>query len=139
MGEHRHEEVEAFAHTFAPDRSRRRVRLPLTWLWTGLVLLVAGSLIVGMAVASAAGVLPRNGFVGIRTTATMATESAWERGNRAGAALNLLAGVGLSVVGAWLLRGRPSPQRTRLFATVGAVGFGVLALVAAFIGDRAAQ
>ena len=57
----------------------------------GVLILVAGRL-------SAAGRLPRNGFVGIRIPSTMRSDRAWLAGHRAGAFALTMAGGGSAVI-----------------------------------------
>ena len=57
--------------------------------------------------------LPRNGLVGMRTRATMASDAAWNAAHRASAWSIALTGVVLLVGGVWLLLARRSPDATR--------------------------
>ena len=50
---------------------------------------------------------------------------------------SLLGGLCLLATSAWLLRSRPTPQRTRLIVAVGALAFGACVLVSAYVANRA--
>lgn len=59
----------------------------------GAVFSAAGVVLLVMAALGAKGTLPRNGFAGIRTHKTMASDEAWNVGHRAAAGYTAVAGV----------------------------------------------
>lgn len=71
--------------------------------------------------------LPRNGLVGMRTRATMASDAAWNAAHRASAWSIALTGLVLLVGGIWLLLDRRSPESTR--NVVLGISLAVLAVV----------
>lgn len=108
-------------------------------------LLVGGSLVVGgvvlLAIAwlSFGGRLPRNGSVGIRTGATMASEAAWRRAHLAAAPWTMAQGVVLGAGGAWVLVRRPSERATAVATVAVVVVLGVLVAVAVVVATTAAE
>jgi len=114
-------------------------------------LIVASVLMLALGVASlwvarraAAGTLPRNDLVGIRTAATRASDAAWIAAHRAGAAdLRWIGVVALvTAVLIWPTLGMPEGAREIALAVVvlgGAALVLVFSLRAAVVGGRAAR
>ena len=69
----------------------------------GVLLIVAGGALVEVGRRSLDGTLPRNGWVGIRTTATMANDEAWHAAHRASGRWLQVSGVVPIAVGVLLL------------------------------------
>jgi hypothetical protein len=75
---------------------------------SGWLLAAVGAIIAVVACLGAGGRLPRNRIVGMRTSATLATDEAWKAAHRASAwSLGVAAVLTLSC-GVWLLVSRPS-------------------------------
>jgi len=114
-------------------------------------LIIASALMLALGVASlwmarraAAGTLPRNNVVGIRTPATRASDAAWVAAHRAGAAdLRRIGVVALmTAVLIWVTLGMPQGTREIALAVVvlgGAALILVFSLRAAAVGGRAAR
>ncbi|MCQ9367819.1 SdpI family protein [Brevibacterium sp. 91QC2O2] len=66
---------------------------------TGIVLLLAGALIVVMAIMAGIGKLGMNPLVGIRVAPLMRSEEAWRIGHKAGAPALIVAGIGAMIGG----------------------------------------
>lgn len=71
----------------------------MPWTFLAVVMLVSGAVLCYIGFRSARGQLPRNRFAGVRTSATMRSDEAFEVGNRAAAPLTIVAGV-VAVLGA---------------------------------------
>ncbi|HEV2071337.1 MAG TPA: SdpI family protein [Acidimicrobiales bacterium] len=99
---------------------------------TGLGLLWVGYL-------SATERLPRNGLVGMRTRATMASDDAWFAAHRAGAWSLLIAGLILFGVGVWLVFVGPSDATTTAAAMSSAVLIIVVVVIGGLQADRVAR
>lgn len=111
---------------------------PAAAVVVGLLLAAAGTAIAVVVRAAARGRLGRNAFAGIRTRATLRSESGWQRGHAAAGTAGDLAGSGLVVAGAALLfvRGAGWFVVLGLLAGAWAVGWSLVAKVRA---DRAAD
>lgn len=115
---------------------------PLLGPTLGLLVLAGAVLLVGMAGRD--GTLGRNRAVGIRTSATLASDAAWQAAHRAAAPLmqKAAAVAGTSaLLGIAAMLWTPAEWEAAVFSSVIAVGYGtpVLLLVrAAFVADRAA-
>lgn len=105
-------------------------------------LLLPGLLTLYVTRAAAAGELPRNGLVGIRTRKTQRDDAAWEAGHAAAAPLVrattvvCFAGSVLVLVGAVVTR---EPAVVGLVALAAGVAIVVLLLRAAQVAGRAAE
>lgn len=91
-----------------------------------------------------AGTLPRNDLVGIRTTATRASDEAWIAAHRAGAADLRRSGVGAATTALlpWAAVAMPAPLREPTIAVAILVGVAVLlgfSVRAGIVGQRAAR
>jgi hypothetical protein len=87
----------------------------------GMVLFIAGVLIVAMAALGAAGRLPRNFLAGVRIPSTMRSDAAWVAGHRAAAAPLTFLGISVAVLGLWdmsSIGGGPPPSVPLLVSTV---------------------
>nr|WP_239029444.1 SdpI family protein [Pseudonocardia acidicola] len=106
-------------------------------LIVGLVLVLAGVLLVTVAVLGARSRLPRNRFAGVRTAATMRSEKTFALANRVAAPLAGAAGAVAVAGGAAILAGAPGALGWVVLA-VTAAGTLVLAGLGGALGDRAA-
>lgn len=92
-----------------------------------------------LAYLCATGRLKRNGLVGMRTRATMATDAAWYAAHRASAWSIAVAALILLAVGVWLLLARPGDVEARSAV----LGTSLIVLVVVVIGgvqaDRVAK
>lgn len=91
-----------------------------------------------------AGTLPRNDLVGIRTTATRASDEAWIAAHRAGAADLRRSGIGaaLAALLPWAALAMPAPSREPTIAVAILLGVAVLlgfSVRAGILGQRAAR
>lgn len=78
--------------------------MPLgTAIGLGVVLLVAGLILLTVALRARSGTLPRNWIVGIRTATTLTDDAAWQRAHLAGATPLLIGSVGTMLAGVVLL------------------------------------
>ncbi|MHA6797245.1 SdpI family protein [Pseudonocardia bannensis] len=112
--------------------------MPLTVsLIVGPVLVLAGVLLVTVAVLGARSRLPRNRIAGVRTAATLHSERTFALANRVAAPLVGAAGAIALAGGAVLLAGRPGAIGWVVLAVTG-VGTLVLSGVGGALGDRAA-
>ena len=103
----------------------------------GVVLLLAGLLLLTTAGLGARGTLPRNRFVGIKTAATLASDSAFRSAHKAAAVPLAAAGAVAAVPGVVLLTG-PSAALAWTLVAIGVLGLLVFAGLAGTVGDRAA-
>lgn len=83
--------------------------------------------------------LPRNGLVGMRTKATMASEAAWNASHRASAWSVALAGVILLEAGLWLLLTRQPATLNRNVVLGTCVAVIVVIVVGGIQADRVAK
>ncbi len=98
----------------------------------------AGSL--GLAWLMHAERLPRNGLVGMRTGATMASDAAWTAGHHDSAWAVALAGVVLLGTAGWLSLDRRSTATRRTAVLGTSIGLAVaLVVLGAIQADRAAR
>jgi hypothetical protein len=106
-------------------------------LVVGCLLVLAGLALVVVAVLGARATLRRNRWVGVRTPATLASETQFVAGNRAAAAPVGAAGVVALVGGAVLLAGAGAALDWVVLAVslLGVVG---LSVVGGLVGERAA-
>ena len=81
------------------------------------------------------GRLKRNGFVGMRTKATMATDAAWHAAHRASAWSLAMTGLVLLGTGTWLLASGRSASSERNVV----VGVSILSLIVISIGGLQAH
>jgi hypothetical protein len=82
--------------------------------------------------------LKRNGSVGMRTKATMAS-AAWYAAHRASAWSIAVAGLILLAVGVWVLVTSPDDARIRAAVLGGAIAVGVVILIGGLQADRVAK
>ncbi len=106
-------------------------------LVVGCLLVLAGVALVVVAVLGARSILRRNRWVGVRTPATLSSETQFVAGNRAAAVPVGAAGVVAVVGGAVLLAGAGAALDWVVLAVslLGVVG---LSVVGGLVGDRAA-
>lgn len=83
--------------------------------------------------------LPRNGLVGMRTKATMASDAAWNASHRASAWSVALAGVIMLAAGLWLLLTRQPASLNRNVVLGTCVGILVVIVVGGIQADRVAK
>jgi hypothetical protein len=103
----------------------------------GIVEVIAGLIIVWVAVRAWNGRLQRTGGVGVRTSSTMRSDAAFAAANKAAAPL---AGAGGAVLAICGVLGAVFPRHLIGIFIFGGVGiFLVLSLVGAAIGGRAAR
>jgi uncharacterized membrane protein len=101
-----------------------------------IVMIVAGGLVVAVGVLGRLGRLPRNRLAGVRTSATLRSDRAFEVGNRAAGPATMLGGGAAMVSG---LIGLFLPGRDAAGCVlVGAVVMVALAVAGAVRGNRAA-
>lgn len=106
-------------------------------LVVGAPLVLVGAALVALAVSGSRSRLRRNRWIGVRTAATMASETQFVAGNRAAAAPVGAGGAIAAVGGVVLLVGAPGALAWVVLA-VSVVGLLVLAAVGGVVGDRAA-
>lgn len=113
-----------------------QVPLPVAVV-VGLLLAATGAAMAVVVRAAAQGRLARNAYVGIRTRATLRSDSGWRDGHAAAGATSDIAGAGLVVAGAALpfVRDAAGLLVVSLLAGAWAVGWSLMAKVRA---DRAA-
>ncbi len=109
-----------------------------------VAMVVTGALCWWTARRAAAGTLPRNDMIGIRTTATRASDGTWIAAHRAGAADLRRSAIGamLTAVAPWAALFVPAPAREPVIAAVVVVGVSVLigfSVRAGVVGHRAAR
>jgi len=108
-------------------------------LISGIVLMLAAILVVGVSEAAARGRLGINGFAGIRFGSLMLSERAWREGHRAARVPMLVAGAALFAAGLVAATGALGADAT------GAVVIGAMVVtlavvaVAAFVASRVAD
>lgn len=113
--------------------------MPLgTAIGLGLLLMVTGVLLAVVASRSRRGTLPRNWIVGIRTSATLASDEAWNAAHRAGARALSIGAWGTFGTGALILL-RLSNGIGLAVVTIGLVWLLAWVLRAGCLGDRAAR
>lgn len=108
------------------------LRIPL-----GSLLVLVGVALLVIAVLAHRRRLPRNRFAGVRTAATLRSDEAFARGNRAAAPLLAAAGTVGVVTGCAVLAGGPPPAVWTVFA-LGFLGTVVLTGIGGVVGDRIA-
>jgi uncharacterized membrane protein len=102
-----------------------------------IVEVIAGLIVVWVAIRAWQGRLPRNGAVGVRTPATMRSDAAFETANKAAAPLAVAGGVVLAVCG---VLGAVFPRHLVGMFIFGGVGlFLILVILGAAIGVRASR
>ena len=102
-----------------------------------IVEVLAGLIIVWVAIRGWQGRLPRNGAVGVRTPSTMRSDAAFETANKAAAAL---AGAGGAVLAAGGVLAAVLPRHLFGACIFGGVGvFLVLCLLGSAMGVRASR
>jgi hypothetical protein len=106
-------------------------------LVVGSLLVLAGLALVVVAVLGARSVLRRNRWIGVRTSATLASETQFVAGNRAAALPVGAAGVVAAIGGAVLLAGGAAALEWVVLGVslLGVVG---LTVIGGLVGDRAA-
>jgi hypothetical protein len=105
----------------------------------GIVLLLAGIIVVGAAEATASGRLGINGLVGIRFGALLMSDRAWHLGHRAARLPLDLAGGVLALAGVLVLTLPISEEATGIFVLVSSVLVIALLILAAVIASREAN
>ncbi len=103
----------------------------------GSLLVLAGLALVVVAVLGARSLLRRNRWIGIRTSATLASETQFVAGNRAAALPVGAAGAVAAVGGAVLLAGGDAALEWVVLG-VSLLGVAGLTVVGGLVGDRAA-
>jgi SdpI/YhfL family protein len=106
-------------------------------LVVGSLLVLAGLAMLVVAGLGARSVLPRNRWVGVRTTASLASETQYVAGNRAAAVPVGAAGVVATVGGAFLLVGGTAVLDW-VVLTISLLGVLGLTVLGGLVGDRAA-
>lgn len=117
----------------------------------GLLMVVTGVFVMGIAIRAADGRLGKNRLAGIRTRATLSSDEAWQAAHQAGRELTIMAGwisvatgVVPVLVGAFLaLFDLTSPDNYMVIWTallmIGIAGLLVAAVAGALKGNRAAK
>jgi len=108
-------------------------------LISGIVLMLAAILVVGVNEAAARGRLGINGFAGIRFGSLMLSERAWREGHRAARVPMVVAGVVLFAAGLAAATGSLGGDATGTLVIGACVITLVLVGVAAFLAKRAAD
>jgi hypothetical protein len=103
----------------------------------GSVLVAAGVSVAASGVLGLLGRLGRNRWAGVRTSATLRTERAFEVGNRAAAPAVITAGLTAVMCGA-LAAASPAAAEAA-WVLIGALTMGILAVIGGVRGDRAAR
>ncbi|MBV9920396.1 MAG: SdpI family protein [Pseudonocardia sp.] len=106
-------------------------------LVVGSLLVLAGLALIVVAVLGARSVLRRNRWVGVRTAATLSSETQFVAGNRAAAAPVGAAGVVAAVGGTFLLVSGDAVL-DGVVLTISLLGVLGLTVVGGLVGDRAA-
>lgn len=106
---------------------------------TGPLFSIIGAGFLWLSWIMASGRLPRNGLVGMRTKATMASDTAWNASHRASAWAVAVAGVILLAAGFWLLLTRPSPSVERNVVLATCLAILVVIVVGGVQADRVAK
>jgi len=106
-------------------------------LAVGSLLALAGLALVVVAVLGARSVLRRNRWVGVRTAATLASETQFVAGNRA-AAVPVGAAGAVAVFGGAFLLVDSTAAANWVILTISVLGVGGLTVVGGLVGDRAA-
>jgi len=102
-----------------------------------IVEVIAGLIVVWVAIRAWEGRLPRNGAVGVRTPSTMRSDAAFETANKAAAPLTGAGGVVLAICG---VLGVVFPRHFAGIFIFGGVGvFLISCLAGAAIGVRASR
>ena len=83
--------------------------------------------------------LKRNGTVGMRTKATLASDAAWYAAHRASAWSIAVAGLIFLAVGVWLLVARPEEAGARTAVTGSAIAVLVVVVIGGVQADRVAK
>ena len=122
-----------------------QVALALTAAGVGVLLVVAGWVLARIARRAAAGTLPRNQFAGIRTSTTLASDTAWRTAHEAaekdsvrGARGLIVGGVVAVAIGLLGLLGLPFPAAVTAF-TIVALGSTVWLLIWTLKGAATGQ
>lgn len=114
------------------------MRVPVTVrLVLGSLLVLAGLALVVVAVLGARSVLRRNRWVGVRTAATLASETQFVAGNRAAAMPVGAAGMVAAFGGVFLLLSGVATANL-VVLTISLLGMLGLTVVGGLVGDRAA-
>ncbi len=103
----------------------------------GSLLVLAGALLVTVAVLGARGRQPRNRWIGVRTSVTLASDAAFALANRVAAAPLGAAG-GAALVGGLVTLAGPVGAVSVIVVAVAAAGMLVLGAVGGMAGQRAA-
>lgn len=113
--------------------------MPLgTAIGLGLLLMATGALLAWVASRSRKGTLSRNWIVGIRTSATLASDEAWDAAHRAGARALSIGGWGTLATGGLLLL-RPSNGIGLTVISAGLVWLLAWVFRAGYLGNRAVR
>ena len=91
------------------------------------------------AVLGARGKLPRNGFVGMRTSATLASDEAWTAAHRASAWSVAVAGVISVAAAAVAFGGHLDTGDQYTAATIAAIAVGIVVLIGGVQADAVAR
>lgn len=114
---------------------------PMPWgmaVFLAVFLAVGGLVLIEAGRRASAGRLRRNPMVGIRTTLTLNSDTAWEAANRAGGRLLSVAGLGPLVTGPLLLT-HPTNGGGLTIVVVGLGWMLAWILAAGVVGTRAAE
>ena len=109
-------------------------------MFLGVLFAVIGLVFVGTGVAATSGRLPRNGVLGIRTHATMASDHAWKVAHHAAAWSFYAGGAVMLASAAILMAGRARMNKaTGLLALGGPAVMAIVVLIGAWQADRLAS
>ena len=109
-------------------------------VFIAVMLGASGFVVIWVARVTASGRMGRNGWAGIRTPSTMASDEAWLAAHRAGRRMTELAGWSLVAAGlASLFLAEGAEEAAAVPTLVGAAACGVFILIAARQGTRAAK
>jgi hypothetical protein len=103
----------------------------------GIVMVVAGCLVVVAGVLGWTGRLPRNGLVGLRIPATLRSDRAFRAGNRAAGPATTAGGIA-AVASGFVAIAVPGPD-VKGTVLIGALVLAALAVAGAIAGARAAN
>lgn len=117
-------------------------RMTVTSLFTGVLLIAIGILMLWLARRSRDGRLPRNRIAGVRTALTLSSDAAWFAGQRAAAGRTAIAGwgviVGAVAILAVAVTSPPFPAAGVIFSVL-ALGSAAWLIAWALAGAAAAQ
>jgi hypothetical protein len=108
-------------------------------IFAAIVMAIGGSLLVAFGRAATRGMLKPNGWAGIRTRATLASDEAWYATHAAGGRWITIAGWVITIAGLAILLIRPDDDTASQIALWGGILAGASVLYGGYLGHRAAR